>query len=129
MQQSTKVVPVRAANDQPTSQYEVEFDDSTGTLWGYFAPRGTPCFSLGLLADIRAHDSALQARNGHVLHEGSMHKVHYYVAASRIPAVYNLGGDLSLFLLLIRLRDRDALAHYARLCIDNIFLFRRDITF
>jgi DSF synthase len=34
--------------------------------------------------------------------------------------VYNLGGDLALFLLLIRSRDREALAHYARLCIDNI---------
>ena len=34
--------------------------------------------------------------------------------------MFNLGGDLALFLLLIRSRDRDALAHYARLCIDNI---------
>jgi DSF synthase len=49
-----------------------------------------------------------------------MHKVHTYVAASRVPKVFNLGGDLALFLLLIRSRDRDALAHYARLCIDNV---------
>ncbi|MGH6629926.1 MAG: crotonase/enoyl-CoA hydratase family protein, partial [Burkholderiales bacterium] len=43
-----------------------------------------------------------------------------YVAASHNPGVFSLGGDLALFLLLIRSRDRDALAHYARLCIDNI---------
>jgi DSF synthase len=49
-----------------------------------------------------------------------MHPVHTYVAASRAPRVFNLGGDLALFLLLIRSRDRDALAHYARLCIDNV---------
>jgi DSF synthase len=35
--------------------------------------------------------------------------------------VFNLGGDLALFVLLIKARDRDALAHYARLCIDNMF--------
>jgi DSF synthase len=34
--------------------------------------------------------------------------------------VFNLGGDLALFLLLIRSRDRDALAHYAKLCVDNV---------
>jgi DSF synthase len=34
--------------------------------------------------------------------------------------VFNLGGDLALFVLLIKARDRDALAHYARLCIDNM---------
>src|SRR5258706_5935676 len=49
-----------------------------------------------------------------------MQKVTYYVAGSKLPCVYNLGGDLALFLLLIRSRDRDALAHYAKLCIDNI---------
>jgi DSF synthase len=35
--------------------------------------------------------------------------------------VFNLGGDLALFVLLIKARDRDALAHYARLCIDNMY--------
>ncbi|MBV8031109.1 MAG: enoyl-CoA hydratase/isomerase family protein, partial [Betaproteobacteria bacterium] len=34
--------------------------------------------------------------------------------------VFNLGGDLALFVLFIKARDREALAHYARLCIDNM---------
>src|SRR5262245_33811470 len=45
------------------SQFETEFEPGTGTIWGYFNPRGTPCFSLGLLKDIRTHDEAL-ARDG-----------------------------------------------------------------
>src|SRR6266446_10464889 len=40
---------------------------------------------------------------------------------SRTPRVFNLGGDLALFVLLIKARDRDALAHYAKLCIDNMY--------
>ena len=46
---------------------------------------------------------------------------HYYVVGSRIPGVFNLGGDLALFMMLIRAREREALARYASLCIDNIY--------
>jgi DSF synthase len=82
--------------------------------------RGNPCFNLGLLKDLRAFGNELTANGSHIEFDGAMHKANYYVAGSRVPGVYNLGGDLALFLLLIRARDRDALAHYARLCIDNI---------
>ena len=121
MNTMTEIANLISPERRTDSQYEVEFDPETGTLWGYFNPAGTPRFSLALLADIRAHDSALQTNNGHVLQDGAMHRVECYVAASRTPGVYNLGGDLSLFLLLIRTRDRHALSHYARLCIDNIY--------
>ena len=100
------------------SQYE--FEPATGTLWGYMNQRGNPCFNLGLLKEIRSIGNELTANGGHIEFEGAMHKVHTYVAGSRVPRVFNLGGDLALFMLLIRSRDRDALAHYARLCIDNI---------
>jgi DSF synthase len=104
-----------------SSQYQTEFEPATATVWGYFNPRGTACFSLGLLKDIREHDGTLALNAGQVEFEGSKRQVHYYVTASRIPRVFNLGGDLALFVLLIKARDRDALAHYARLCIDNVF--------
>jgi DSF synthase len=98
-----------------------EFDPGTATIWGYFRPKGTPCFSLGLLKDIRAHDEVLAANGGKVEIAGGTHKANHYVLASRAPRVFNLGGDLALFVLLIKARDREALAHYARLCIDNMY--------
>ena len=110
-------VPYGKAN----TQYETEFEPATGTIWGYFNPRGTACFSLGLLKDIRTHDSALAVNGGQVDVGGQMCKASYYVLASRTPRVFNLGGDLALFVLLIKARDRDALAHYARLCIENMY--------
>ena len=103
------------------SQYETQFEPVTGTVWGYFNPRGTACFSLGLLKDIRAHDEAFAANNGQVPIDGVMTKAGYYVLASRTPKIFNLGGDLALFVLLIKSRDRDALAHYTRLCLDDLF--------
>jgi DSF synthase len=104
------------------SQYETEFEPATGTVWGYFNPReGTPCYSLGLLRDILDHDQELVANRGHVDVDGVLHAVNYYVTASRIRGVFNVGGDLALFSMLIKAQDRDALAQYAKLCIDNIY--------
>jgi DSF synthase len=115
------VVGLRVPYSKTHAQYQTEFEPATGTVWGYFNPRGTPCFSLGLLKDIREHDSALAVNGGHVDVNGVPSKVRYYVAGSRASRVFNLGGDLALFVLLIKARDRDALAHYARLCIDNLY--------
>src|SRR5687767_6954678 len=72
------------------SQYETLFEPATSTLWGYFKPRGTACFSLGLLKDIRAHDNALAVNGGAVETEGERYPVRYYVCGSRIPGVFNL---------------------------------------
>jgi DSF synthase len=103
------------------SQYQTEFEPATGAIWGYLNPKGNACFSLGLLKDIHAHDSALVANGGNVEVGGVSNKAEVYVLGSRTPRVFNLGGDLALFVLLIKSRDRDALAHYARLCIDNLY--------
>ena len=103
------------------SQYQTEFEPATSTVWGYFNPKGTACYSLGLLKDILSHDQQLAANGARVDLGGVSHPVHYYVTGSRTPGVFNLGGDLALFVLLIKSRDRDALAHYAKLCIDNMY--------
>lgn len=114
-------LPRKSAFGQARSQFDVEFDPTSGTIWSWFNPSGTPCFSPALLNDIRSHDSMLEANKGYVPHNGNLHKAHYYVVGSRVPGIFNLGGDLALFMMLIRARERDALAQYARLCIDNIY--------
>jgi DSF synthase len=115
------VIGLRMPYGKTNTQYVTEFEPATWTLWGYFNPKGTACFSLGLLKDIRIHDNALALNDGKIEFEGQPQKVNYYVAGSRIPRVFNLGGDLALFVLLIKSRDREALAHYAKLCIDNMY--------
>ncbi|MGH8689519.1 MAG: crotonase/enoyl-CoA hydratase family protein [Burkholderiales bacterium] len=104
------------------SQYETEFEPATGTVWGYFNPKnGVPCYSLGLLKDILEHDQRLVANGGKVEVEGALSQVNHYVTASRTPGIFNVGGDLALFSMLIKAGDRAALAQYAKLCIDNIY--------
>lgn len=121
MSNMNDAVGLRHAYGRAGSQIVAEYDPSTATIWGFMNPRGTPCFSLGLLSDIREHDAALEANGGKVWVEGQWQQARYYVGASRTPGVFSLGGDLALFMLLIKARDREALARYARLSIDNLY--------
>ena len=111
-------IPYGSAN----AQYVTEFEPATATLWGYFNPRhGVPCFTLGLLRDIAAHEEAFLARGGRIQLGDETLAVSHYVLASRTPGVFNMGGDLALFAMLIKTQDRQALERYARLCIDNVW--------
>lgn len=120
MSNMNDVIGLRAPCAKTYRELEFEFEPGSGTLWGFMKQRGNACFNLGILKEIREHDEALTANDGRVEFAGELQRVNWYVAASRVPKVFNLGGDLALFLLLIKARDRDALAHYARLCIDNV---------
>jgi DSF synthase len=42
------------------------------------------------------------------------------VVASKTESVFNFGGDLALFIQLVRAQDRDALSQYAKLCVRNM---------
>jgi DSF synthase len=121
MSNMSEAMGLRVPYGKTQSQYQTEYEPATRTVWGYFNPKGTACFNLGLLKDIREHDAAFEASGGRIIVEGQWHTPSCYVLASRTPRVFNLGGDLALFVLLIKARDRDALAHYARLCIDNMY--------
>jgi len=100
------------------SAYETAFEPAISTVWAYLDPKGLPCYSLELLKAMIAHDQQLADNGGRIDFEGEMRKVDYYVTGSRTPGVFNMGGDLSLFVLLIKTGDREALAQYAKLCID-----------
>ena len=48
--------------------------------------------------------------------------IRYLIVCSQIPGIYNLGGDLSLFISLIREQKKKQLLDYAIHCIDNVYL-------
>jgi DSF synthase len=120
MNQMTEIANLRLPVTKH-GQLEVEFEPASNAVWAFMNPAGMPSFTLGLLSDIRSHDVALEQSGGQIMLGGMPQKVDYYVGASRVGGIYNLGGDLALFLLLIKARDREALAHYARRCIDCLW--------
>lgn len=103
------------------TQLEMAFDEQDKILWGYLTPPGHPSVTLEIAREIRTMQRSIQQ----LFREWPAHTaapVRYLVSSSRIPGVYNLGGDLRLFLQLIRSRDRDQLLDYASTCVDVVYL-------
>src|SRR6266853_3324830 len=103
-------------------QIEVRFDPEHAVAWTYLNPSGVPCFNLRMLNELRAHDRAIEASGGRLLYKGDLRQIRYYVGASKTENVFNLGGDLALFVQLVKSQDRDALMNYAKLCVDSMYL-------
>jgi len=102
-------------------QLGTRFDVEHGAVWCYMQPTSRPCFTPELLAEMRRLQCAIeqQARNDHL--NGNSPGLRYQVLASRVPGIFNLGGDLLLFLEAIRNRDREGLFSYAKSCIDMLY--------
>jgi len=97
-------------------QLEVEWECDEGTVWCYMMPQPRPCFTPQLLDEIKQLPALLQ--DGEFGPMGATGKPQFLVYGSRLPGIFNLGGDLSLFRELIDARDRNGLEAYARACID-----------
>lgn len=95
------------------TQIDTRYDARSGALWYYMKARPRPCFTPTLLSELRSFQDTIaqQVRTAE-------RPVRYLIAGSRVPGVFNLGGDLDLFQRLIRAGDRDGLFAYARQCID-----------
>ena len=70
------------------------------------------CYSLAGLTEMQRVLDDLAANPGLVRH---------LVLTSDVTGVFNFGGDLSLFVLLIRARDIESLRLYGRRCVDLIW--------
>lgn len=85
------------------------------------------CFNLDLLGDLAAYLTDIENSGGTMSdHVGQVAPVHYAVIASRLPGVFNLGGDLALFRSAIDRRDRATLAHYGHACVDVLHRWWRN---
>lgn len=107
---------------QETYQHLVpRYDQENGVVWCYMQPSSKPCFTPELLEEIRSLHSSIedQARCDQLNVNNS--GLRYQVLASRIPGIFNLGGDLTLFLGVIRSGNREGLLAYAKSCIEMVY--------
>jgi DSF synthase len=98
-------------------ELDLSLDHQDGTIWCFMRPNGPPSFTSGLLAELISVRRTIQ-RMFASLNPGETAPIRYFVGGSRIPGIYNLGGDLGFFVDSIRARDRDALVRYAYDCVD-----------
>ncbi|MEZ5594657.1 MAG: crotonase/enoyl-CoA hydratase family protein [Gammaproteobacteria bacterium] len=107
---SARVHDAVPAPSQLTHHYDAEWR----TLWCRMHASPRPCFTPQLLRESRQLQKELiqHARTD------NNEQVDYLVLASAADGIFNLGGDLALFLELIRQQDRRELQTYATACID-----------
>ncbi len=105
----------------PATNYrelEVRMEAGEQILWYFMKPRGAPSYTPALLAemsDLRGKIRELFRRNP------DAPPIRYLINGSRLPQIFNLGGDLGLFADQIRRGDREGLRRYAYDCIDLVY--------
>jgi DSF synthase len=102
------------------TQLELNFDRELRTLFSWMNPSPRPCFNTVLVDEIGRSERLLELHQGHINEGGRPERVDYVVFGSRTPGVFNLGGDLNMFIQSIMRRDRALLSQYAHLCVENI---------
>lgn len=110
----TEVVPslVPSALSRPYRFVKLDWNSDFAMLTVRMAVRPIQCYSLAGMAELQQVFNDISANPGLVRH---------FVLASDVAGVFNFGGDLSLFVLLVRARDLESLRLYARRCIDLVW--------
>jgi DSF synthase len=95
-------------------ELDVAFEPDEAVLWQYMRPKARPSFTNGLLRDMNQVADAIEAAFAQA--SQAPLPMRFVVTASRLFNIFNLGGDLNLFLKLIEMRNRDGLRRYAHAC-------------
>ena len=108
--------------DRTYENLTTSYDAQRKLFWCRLQPRGRACFSPALLRDIAEMHHALQAEvepvGGPAMTEGPLR---YFVCASKVPGIFNLGGDLGLFQELIAEGNLAGLKRYGHTCVQAIY--------
>jgi DSF synthase len=105
-------VLTRRLADEGLENFAIRFDGRQRILWASLKPDAIPSVTPGMIKDIVRIQSAVRRVYAEQTDPASR-PVRYMVWGSTMPGIWNLGGDLRLFMQLIRLKDRERLLGYA----------------
>ena len=97
---------------RPYKYIRLEWSSEFSLLRLRTAVRPIQCYSLAVMGEMHQLIRDINANPGLIKH---------YVMSSDVAGVFNFGGDLSLFVLLIRARDTESLKMYGRRCVDLVW--------
>jgi DSF synthase len=104
-----------------SEQLSAFFDREQHARWLRWNPTPRPNFNPDLLRDLDRYCRFITHTGGEVACGGENAPVEYAILASKVPGVFNLGGDLSLFTRLIGNQDRDGLLGYGKACVEVLY--------
>jgi len=104
-----------------SEQLSAIYDRDQHAMWLRWNPSPRPNFNPELLRDLDRYCQFMAHSGGAIEWQGERAPLEYAVLASKVPGVFNLGGDLGLFTRLIEAHDREGLLGYGRACIDVLY--------
>jgi len=120
-----------ASDDNVSEQYsqlETFYDAKYKIGWFLMKGAPRPCFTPTLLEELSSYLANVKAE----MVETNDQKYDYLVVGSKVDDIFNLGGDLDLFMSFIKDGNREGLLNYAVHCVDilyaNMFHFDADLT-
>lgn len=96
----------------------LDLTEEDRAFWCFMKPEGRPSFTRRLLEDLAGMQDLIAELFAHPV-AGNAAPFDYFVLGSHSPGVFNLGGDLPLFVDCIRRGDRDTLRQYAHACVET----------
>jgi len=97
---------------RPYKTLRLEWTGETRLLRVRTGVRPIQCYSLAAMAELQQVLADISANPG---------LVRYFVLSSDVPKVFNFGGDLALFVLLVRAADVESLKLYGQRCVDLVW--------
>lgn len=102
------------------SEISVRYDAQHRAVWCYHNPNPRPVFSTRMLTELRIVQKGMMA-----YYERKDPReeplIRYLIILSKVPGIFSMGGDLSLFSKLIKEKDRQQLLDYANQCIEVLY--------
>jgi DSF synthase len=108
----TPAVGVAGLLGRPYKTIRLEWSTEVRLLRVRTCVKPIQCYSLAAMGELQQMLSDISANPGLVRH---------FVMTSDVPRVFNFGGDLALFVLLVRAGDVESLKLYGRRCVDLVW--------
>ena len=108
----TPAVGVAGLLGRPYKTIRLEWSSELRLLRVRTAVKPIQCYSLAAMGELQQMLSDISANPGLLRH---------FVMTSDVPRVFNFGGDLALFVLLVRAGDVESLQLYGRRCVDLVW--------
>ncbi|OYV32904.1 MAG: enoyl-CoA hydratase [Rhodospirillales bacterium 20-64-7] len=112
-----------AAQDLEARRFDnltLEIDSSSETCWCFMQPQGIPTYTHELMNDVSEMQHAVASAFA-MAPSDAPRPFSWFVMASGIPGIYNLGGDLGHFAKRIREGDLGALRRYGHVAVEAIY--------
>ena len=101
------------------TQFTTRYEPETSSIWCWMQPEPRPCLNTTLIDEL--FQLQLQLTSTYKKQDlSSVWPFRHLILASKIPGIYNLGGDLELFKQYILDGDKDSLREYAYKAINLV---------